>query len=109
VTGAEANTNKTSTERGLAFVSYQSSISSGFRTQQQAWANSPNFIFGKNESTPGLDPIIGQAGNGAVRDVSGVDILDPAHDISVPVFVQSRGGEYFFTPSISALSNTIAL
>jgi hypothetical protein len=44
-----------------------------------------------------------------VRDVSGVDILDPAHDISVPVFVQSRGGEYFFTPSISALSNTIAI
>ncbi|KAH7103750.1 DyP-type peroxidase [Auriculariales sp. MPI-PUGE-AT-0066] len=35
-------------ERGLAFVSYQSAISDGFRFIQNAWANDPNFVGGKN-------------------------------------------------------------
>jgi hypothetical protein len=92
----------------IPIVAYQSVIANGFAFQQKTWANNANFIFGKNDSTPGLDPIIGQAGNGAAHNVSGIDVLDANHDLVVPAFITSRGGEYFFSPSISALSDPIA-
>jgi hypothetical protein len=89
-------------------VAYQSVIANGFAFQQKNWANNANFIFGKNDSTPGLDPIIGQAGNGTARLTSGIDVLNANHDLTIPAFILSRGGEYFFSPPISALSNPIA-
>lgn len=114
-------------------VEYQSSIGNGFRFQQVAWANNPRcvthishliilhtlflktvelierlrFMFGKNQ-TVGLDPIIGQAGNDAARITWGVNSFDASRNYSIPAFVKSQGGEYFFSPSISALKNTIA-
>ena len=55
VTAAEisSSVSNPNLERGLAFVSYQSQISQGFRFMQQAWANDPNFVTGKNVA-PGL-------------------------------------------------------
>jgi hypothetical protein len=95
-----------------------------------------SFIFNKQtDSTPGVDPIIGvsndrNGGAGQPRPISGLnpnDISD-AGDITLPIgrlyfscvmtnltlnshlidFVVSRGGEYFFTPSLSALLDPIA-
>jgi len=103
VSTAEAARNVTQTERGLAFVAYQSNIGAGFRFIQHSWANNPNFIFGKNDSTPGFDPVIGQNA-GQARFVSGLDPTNASKDFTLVMdFVQSRGGEYFFSPSLSAL------
>ncbi|GJJ12992.1 hypothetical protein Clacol_007241 [Clathrus columnatus] len=108
VSPKEAASNTTTTERGLAFVSYQSNISQGFRFLQMSWANNPRFIFGKSDPTPGFDPIIG-ANAGQSRFVSGLDPNDPNHDFTLTTdFVQSRGGEYFFSPSISALKTVFS-
>ncbi|KAF8518402.1 fungal peroxidase [Hysterangium stoloniferum] len=108
VSHEEAASHVTKTERGLAFVAYQSNISAGFRFIQHSWANNPDFIFGKTDSTPGFDPIIGQNA-GQARFVSGLNPQDANQDITlVNDFVQSRGGEYFFSPSISALKTTFS-
>jgi Dyp-type peroxidase family len=107
VAASESSSNKTTTERGLAFVAYQSVIANGFQFQQVTWADNANFIFNKNDTSPGLDPIIGQAGNGAARVVSGIDVKNANHDLTIPAFILSRGGEYFFSPPISALNDPI--
>jgi len=107
VTDEENNNGVTNEDRGLAFVEYQSHIGQGFRFQQKQWANNPTFPPAKNE-TVGLDPVIGQAGNDGARTTFGLNPFDPLRSYSVPAFIKSRGGEYFFSPSISALKNTIA-
>ncbi|KAJ7593098.1 fungal peroxidase [Mycena floridula] len=99
---AAAGVSDNSVERGLAFVAYQSDIATGFHTLQQVWANNPGFVFGKNVQ-PGFDPIIG-ANAGASRDALGLDPSAPTGSITLQKdFVVSRGGEYFFSPPISAL------
>ena len=58
VTEEEANQHTTKHDRGLAFLSYQSSITNGFEFVQRSWANNTGFIFGKpNFPNPGFDPI----------------------------------------------------
>ncbi|KAJ7484509.1 Dyp peroxidase [Mycena latifolia] len=78
VTAGEASSHTTKIERGLAFVAYQSNIENGFQFLQHSWASNPNFV----EPGVGFDPIID--------------------------FVVSRGGEYFFSPSLSAIRNTLS-
>ncbi|KAF5353724.1 hypothetical protein D9758_008650 [Tetrapyrgos nigripes] len=115
VTDAEASAQQSSTdptlERGLAFVAYQSNIANGFEFMQEAWVNNANFIFGKS-TPPGVDPIIGRVAGSAAetpRDISGTDPLTPTKKFSLDVeFVVSRGGEYFFSPPISALSGVLS-
>ncbi|KAI0086049.1 peroxidase [Irpex rosettiformis] len=103
VTDAESSSNTTQTDRGLAFVEYQSVISNGFRTQQLIWANNANFPFNKSESI-GLDPVIGQG----TRITYGLSETNYSESYSVTQFVVSNGGEYFFSPSITALVETFA-
>ncbi|KAI0701290.1 hypothetical protein BC835DRAFT_236693 [Cytidiella melzeri] len=104
VTAAEANSNTTEIDRGLAFVIYQSDIANGFRFQQVAWANTAAFPPLKNVSA-GIEPIIGQ---GSPRTADGLDPNDQSKTYTLPSFVISNGGEYFFSPSISAITETIA-
>jgi hypothetical protein len=40
--------------------------------------------------------------------MTGTDIDDPKASISFPDFVIPKGGEYFFSPSIKALKETVA-
>ncbi|THV02655.1 fungal peroxidase [Dendrothele bispora CBS 962.96] len=115
VTDDEASSGTSSTdpslERGLAFVAYQSSIQNGFHFMQQSWVNNANFIFGK-PTPPGVDPIIGREAGSAMdtaRPVSGTDPLNPSQSVSLDIeFVINRGGEYFFSPPISALDGKLA-
>lgn len=48
-----------------------------------------SFIFGKSDPTIGVDPLIGVdpnlGGFGVPRDISGLDPLDPNHDINLPL------------------------
>jgi len=73
-----------------------------------AWANNANF----KQSGVGFDPIIGAnatPGQNRARTVGGYD--PKAQTQSLPInldFVESRGGEYFFVPSISMLTSVIA-
>ncbi|KAF8225253.1 Dyp-type peroxidase [Tricholoma matsutake] len=105
VTQAERDSGKTANRRGLLFACYQTSITAGFAFLQQSWANNAKFQpFQTTPQVPGLDPIIGQ-GN---RQMSGADPNNPATVLSnIPVFVTPRGGEYFFSPSLKALKQTI--
>jgi Dyp-type peroxidase family len=104
VTPEEKLANKTLVERGLAFISYQSALSSGFEFIQQNWVNNTNFPPNTREA-PGFDIIIGQNVNlGQPRTISGYDTDDLTKVLSVPnQFVVSQGGEYFIQPSITAL------
>lgn len=82
------------------------------------WANNATFPPGKNASTvippipsppgPGIDPIIGV---GTPRELVGTDpdIKDAANELNLTAkWVISRGGEYFFSPSIPALKEKFA-
>ncbi|KAJ7917245.1 fungal peroxidase [Mycena leptocephala] len=104
----EATANTTSTERGLAFVSYQSTIGNGFKFLQQTWANSQFFLHGQ-----GPDPIIGALAGGE-RDITGLDPTDTTKTTKLTTgnfldFVVSRGGEYFFSPPLSAISGKLSV
>ncbi|KAJ7118654.1 fungal peroxidase [Mycena crocata] len=104
VTDKEASSNTTQIERGLAFVAYQSNLNNGFQFLQQIWANNKDFV---NPGT-GFDPIIG-ANKGGPRPVSGLDPTNVNRNITLLTdFVVSRGGEYFFSPSLSALAGTLS-
>ncbi|KAJ7832287.1 fungal peroxidase [Mycena leptocephala] len=101
----EAASNTTSTERGLAFVAYQSSIGAGFRFLQRTWADNANFV----HSGVGVDPIIGALA-GAQRVISGLDPTDFTKQTTLTTdFVVSRGGEYFFSPSLSAIASKLSV
>ncbi|KAF8751732.1 hypothetical protein RHS01_08434 [Rhizoctonia solani] len=92
--------------RGLAFVSLQSSLAKGFQFIQKSWANAPNFPpAAQKEVEAGFDPIIGQK-NGQSRETLGTSA---GSQLTLPRdFVISRGGEYFFSPSIKALKTKFA-
>ncbi|KDQ26239.1 DyP-type peroxidase [Pleurotus ostreatus PC15] len=106
VTDAEREKKTTTLERGFAFVSYQSDIGLGFRFQQVVWANNIHFPFLKDK-TPGYDPIIGQNGANPVFS-SGIDYKHPDQNSTYMSFILSRGGEYLYSPSMSAILDPIA-
>ncbi|KAJ6578622.1 fungal peroxidase [Mycena sp. CBHHK59/15] len=109
VSSEEASSSTSSTERGLAFVAYQSNIVSGFRFLQQIWADNANFV----HPGTGVDPIIGRATGSAAdapRVIGGLDPTNSSRTITIMTdFVVSRGGEYFFSPSLSAIANTLSV
>ena len=93
---------------GLLFMAYQSSIEDQFEFTQRLWANNAQFlrpIFGGGDAT-GIDPLIGQP-----RGPSGQrwpqswnsKLTDGRPDDDFSGFVTTKGGEYFFAPSISFL------
>jgi Dyp-type peroxidase family len=85
--------------RGLLFMCYQRRITTGFEVLQGQWANRKDFP----APDSGVDSVVGQPKQAgpqiwrvrqpAVREVQ----MDLQH------FVSLKGGEYFFTPSISFL------
>jgi Dyp-type peroxidase family len=104
------------TDRGLLFVSYQSSIEEQFEFLQIHWTNSdrnPNsFESGTGGAQPaGHDPIIGQAGAAPGRTrVFTLGRGDGTFEVlALPSeWVRVTGGGYFFSPSISALRDVLS-
>lgn len=104
---------------GLLFFCYQADIQEQFEFIQRVWANNPFFLepakSGKQNSqydTTGLDPVIGQ------KHPTSPSPAQPAHNwpsgwgknvVKCPVdfagFVSMKGGEYFFSPSITFLTS----
>jgi Dyp-type peroxidase family len=97
--GPEVGPNEkvTRKDRGLLFVSYQADLSKGFQFLQKSWANNLNF---PPKPNPGIDPIIGQG----TRTMTGANPENVTASLDlVREWVISKGGEYFFAPSITAL------
>lgn len=82
------------TDRGLLFLCYQSSITRGFAFVQGAWSNKPDFP----HPGAGQDPITSQ--DSEPRDVA---LSPPNPHVAMAQWVTTTGGEYFFSPSISGL------
>ena len=84
-------------ERGMIFAAVCASLRGQFEFVQEEWVNSGIFI-GRGDER---DPLVG------ANDGSGVFTI-PERPIrrrvdKLPSFVVTRGGEYFFVPSITAL------
>ncbi|KDR72906.1 hypothetical protein GALMADRAFT_252241 [Galerina marginata CBS 339.88] len=105
LTKDENTSGKTQHSRGLLFTCYQSNITNGFQFLQQSWANNDKFPpFETQPEDPGLDPLIGQG----TRAMSGLDPNAEQTVLGMPTFIIPRGGEYFFSPSLKGLKETIA-
>ncbi|KAK7755328.1 dye-decolorizing heme-containing peroxidase [Diatrype stigma] len=112
VSTKERANNRTEKDRGLLFVSYQSSLKDGFQFLQKSWANPTTFPPGKTQQ-PGQDPLIGQVvdvDNQGARSMSGADPGNAASnlDLGFQKWVVAKGGEYFFSPSIPVLRDVFA-
>jgi len=113
LTHEEKHEGRTLQERGLAFACYQSVLANGFSFIQKSWVNTTTFPPKQNPDgstlSPGFDPLIGQAGSNT-RSMVGFDPKAQGNSLSLPAeFVVSRGGEYFFVPSIRALKEVFAV
>ena len=90
---------------GLLFMSYQRSIQYQFEFIQSKMANDPAFPVNQNT---GVDAIIGQvAGQDTANHTYQFPDAYGSYQLTEPrsfsQFVTMKGGEYFFTPSISFL------
>lgn len=91
---------------GLLFMAYNNVIGNQFKFTQQFWANANNFPVGKPNPNNGIDPVIGQAasvGNPRVPKAWDDPSAGDSLNCSFSGFVQMKGGEYFFSPSLSFL------
>jgi Dyp-type peroxidase family len=84
-------------DRGLLFLCYQSSIARQFEFVQRHFVNDPDFP----EAGAGHDPVITQVPGTLSFGLPGGR---SDHVALLQRFVITTGGEYFFQPSISALS-----
>ncbi len=99
--------------RGLLFFAYQTDIARQFEFVQKKWVNDPNFPRGLESPKPpaGADPII--TNNTAQGEIRGCPFHALADKSKCPVsfghFVKTRGGGYFFSPSIKTLGEFLAV
>jgi Dyp-type peroxidase family len=85
--------------RGLLFLCYQADLENQFEFVQSKWVAAPQFPPVPAGSTAaGEDPIIAQSASGPFALKPGSPAIQVNH------FVTMTGGEYFFSPSISALN-----
>jgi Dyp-type peroxidase family len=87
-------------DRGLLFLAYQSDIERQFEFVQKFWVNNADFP----QEGDGEDPIIAQSPEGKFKMPLPAQGGCPVHTLSIKHFVTTTGGEYFFQPSIDALS-----
>jgi Dyp-type peroxidase family len=89
--------------RGLLFLAYQTDIERQFEFVQGTWVDDPDFP----KLQAGQDPII--TNNSKDGEIAGCPFHPGAEASECPIsfkhFVKTRGGSYFFTPSISTLKN----
>lgn len=94
-------------DHGIIFIAINSSISRQFEFVQQQWINYGNDFKLANDK----DPLLGNHAKDAEGKPNGHMLLesDPEGDkppflcSGIPRFVETRGGDYFFIPSLTAL------
>jgi deferrochelatase/peroxidase EfeB len=94
-------------DRGLLFLSIQSSIENQFEFLQARWMNDPS----RPKMPGGNDMIVGQnaAAEGGVRRCTIFGSGLQQEQVNAPnQWVIPTGGGYFFVPSITALREVIA-
>lgn len=94
-------------ERGLLFACYQSDLGNGFELIQRFWANNETFRF----QGAGVDTVMGQTNSKPTVGMKGLFPQDASRELQLPGvnrFVVPRGGEYFFSPSLSALMQDLS-
>ncbi|KAL0575541.1 dye-decolorizing heme-containing peroxidase [Marasmius crinis-equi] len=97
-------------ERGMAFAAYQSTLEHGFIFSQNKLVDNTNYPEGTNT---GVDAVIGSLNQGppgdAARTITGMNWNNHSEPINIyKDFVVTRGGEYFFSPPVSAIKGRIA-
>lgn len=107
----EDRTRDDTADRGLLFVSYQTSIEDQFEFLCHDWTNSPRdpHSFGSApEQAAGHDVVMGQNGTGDRARSITLRFGDRFVSLAVPrEWVVATGGGYFFSPSISALRDVL--
>jgi Dyp-type peroxidase family len=89
---------------GLLFMCYQMEIKGQFEFVQRSWANNGDFLHGN----VGIDPIIGQNDGDIDEEDDWPDWptawgSEDSEKLFFGNYVTLKGGEYFFTPSLSGL------
>ena len=94
-------------DHGIVFMAINASIERQFEFVQQQWVNYGNdFKLGNDK-----DPLLGNHQTDADGNPKGRAIIDgdertgkrPFFCANMPRFVETRGGDYFFIPSMTAL------
>ncbi len=100
---------------GLLFMCYQSDPVEQFEFIQRRWSNNPYFVKpmlekDSNYDVTGLDPLVGQkhpTAKGAAKAPANWPIAwdRPTRKVKTELsgFITMKGGEYFFSPSLSGL------
>ncbi|OGM43961.1 hypothetical protein ABOM_008003 [Aspergillus bombycis] len=111
LTEEEKRLKKTIEHRGIYFTCYQSLIRDGFNFLVTRWGSNAKFPEHKDKAHvdgPGMDPFIRQRlredhPEDHISLYNGTDATKTVKvDLGLP-WVDARGGEYFFTPSLRAL------
>ncbi|MDB4985507.1 MAG: putative Peroxidase [Myxococcaceae bacterium] len=105
--GDSSKTRTNDGDHGIIFMAINASIRRQFEFVQQQWMNYGNDFRLANDK----DPMIGNhgeddKGNGTGHAVLQTAASDPNPTFfcsKIPRFVETRGGEYFFIPSLTAL------
>ncbi|MBD2564847.1 MULTISPECIES: Dyp-type peroxidase [Nostoc] len=92
-----ASQNDDAVDRGLIFITIQSSIAQQFEFIQQKWINNPIFLGLSKDK----DPIAGNSNKNANMTIQRTPISKKLWDI--PRFTITRGGCYLFLPGLKAL------
>jgi Dyp-type peroxidase family len=91
---------------GLLFMAYNHTIADQFKFTQQIWANNAGFPL-QPVGPHGIDPVIGQGINNPGDQKLPREWDNPAkgkdNTSSFAGFVKMKGGEYFFSPSLTFL------
>ncbi|KAE8155286.1 hypothetical protein BDV25DRAFT_135033 [Aspergillus avenaceus] len=112
LTDEEKSLKKTIEHRGMYFTCYQSGIRDGFNFLMTRWASNSSFPEYKTKTFPdgpGMDPFVNQRLRHDHPE-GHISLYDGANkertvkvDLGISPWVDQKGGEYFFTPSLRAL------
>jgi len=94
------------TGSGLLFLCFQANLDNQFNFIQSKWANKKDFV----DVNVGLDPVIGQPAGTGINQAwpetwGGNSMTTEQVDYNFDLWVNMKGGEYFFAPSVSFLKN----